>query len=430
MVTQLPASIRFNNPGAMGLGKTAKRYGASRQAVLGDGESNTIAYFPTSVQGAAAQFALLANPKYYFGHKIEDAIATWSGANNPKRKNARARLNAYLADIEALTDWSRSDYIDGDILDDCDQAVAFAKAMAKHEAGRAFPMTDDEWSRAYDLYLAKEGGERVSVPRAGKPLTSMPWMDEAAKWVGEKEISGRRDNPDIMAFYADAGHPGIAHDETPWCAAFVSACLARANCRSLQTLVARDYEDYGQPLAEPEFGAIGVKWRGSPNSWQGHVGFVVDWTATKIKLRGGNQSNAVTEAWFPRREFSGFYMPEPKIKSVIAPEVIGHPSVKEKGVGLTGLIASLFALLYQWGGMMLSQVSDFLSLLFGALPHAAAGAQTAVQAGKSLADMSGLVWPVSLGLVIAAVFIGKSIWRTIERARGNGQINEPKGAAA
>lgn len=418
-MTQLPASIRYNNTGAIWPGPFAKGWGASRKGVLNDGEGNQIAYFPTAVQGAAAHFALLSSPKHYFGHTIGDAIATWSGADNPKRKNGKVRLNAYLNAIERETDWDRHDYIDDSILGQPETAIPFAKAMAKHEAGagKPYPMTDAQWREAYALYKAKANGEKVKIVKAGKPLTSMPWMDEAEKWLGEKEIAGRSDNPDIMAFYRDAGHSGIQHDETPWCAAFVSACLTRSKCRSLQTLVARDYEGYGPKLSEPEYGSIGVKWRGSPSSWQGHVGFVADWTATKIKLRGANQRNSVSEAWFPRREFVGFYMPQPKVKPIMAPEVIGHPSVQEKSVGIVGVLSALVVTLYNAGAAMWGQVATFFGMFASDLPNTAVQIQSTVGAGKSIAESSGLIWLSAIGLVIAGIYLTRSILRTVKRAR-------------
>jgi hypothetical protein len=43
-----------------------------------------------------------------------------------------------------------------------------------------------------------------------------------------KEWPADSDKPVVQAYYKDAGHPEVRHDSVPWCAAFVSAMLARA----------------------------------------------------------------------------------------------------------------------------------------------------------------------------------------------------------
>ena len=54
------------------------------------------------------------------------------------------------------------------------------------------------------------------------------WLTEAWRELGQRERAGAADNARIMRLYRDAGHAGVAHDEVPWCAAFVGACLTRA----------------------------------------------------------------------------------------------------------------------------------------------------------------------------------------------------------
>ncbi len=103
-----------------------------------------------------------------------------------------------------------------------------------------------------------------------------------------------------MSLYRDVGHPGIAHDETPWCAAFVGACLERAGETSTRSLMARSYSQWGQRLSRGRLGAIAVLTRGADPVF-GHVGFWIGEATGKLFLLGGNQSNAVTVAAFDRR---------------------------------------------------------------------------------------------------------------------------------
>lgn len=127
-----------------------------------------------------------------------------------------------------------------------------------------------------------------------------PWLKEAWRLYGIHERKGRADHPDIMALYRAVGHPGIRHDETPWCAAFLGACLERSGLRSTRSLMARSYSQWGIRLSTPRPGAIVVLSRGKDPVF-GHVGFWVGETASDLFLLGGNQSDSVSVAAFDKR---------------------------------------------------------------------------------------------------------------------------------
>lgn len=135
------------------------------------------------------------------------------------------------------------------------------------------------------------------------------WMDIASGYVGLKEAPGASNNPKIVAFYKAAGHPEIRADSVPWCAAFVGACLAEAGLPNSGSLAARSYLKYGMALDAPRKGCIVVLTRGSPKSWEGHVGFLVRATSTHVHLLGGNQANAVNVTAFPRSKVLGYRWP-------------------------------------------------------------------------------------------------------------------------
>ena len=44
----------------------------------------------------------------------------------------------------------------------------------------------------------------------------------AYKHLGLTEIRDDANNPEIVAMFADVGHPRVKDDETAWCAAFCS----------------------------------------------------------------------------------------------------------------------------------------------------------------------------------------------------------------
>jgi uncharacterized protein (TIGR02594 family) len=108
--------------------------------------------------------------------------------------------------------------------------------------------------------------------------------------------------------FRDAGQPARLNDEVAWCAAFVGACLERAGLASTRSLMARSYVRWGAPLQEGRFGAVAVLSRGSdPNA--GHVGFLLGETGGQIYLLGGNQSDTVTVAAFPKARLIGLRWP-------------------------------------------------------------------------------------------------------------------------
>lgn len=153
------------------------------------------------------------------------------------------------------------------------------------------------------------------------------YIVEAEALLGEKEIHGKLSNPKVKELYADAGVPSVVSDEVPWCAAFVGATLARANQPNTGTLLARDYRsasflkkcvDHGK---KPVLYSIGVMQRGT-SSWEGHVGYVMGFDATTVTLLGGNQSDSVKLAKFPRNKFLGFATPKEKAMDLPKKEVV------------------------------------------------------------------------------------------------------------
>ncbi|WP_127089057.1 hypothetical protein [Aquabacter cavernae] len=137
---RVPASIRNNNPGAQWPGQSAKRFGSTEFETLNDGQGNRIARFETPEQGAAAQFDLLS--RRYAGMPLNDAIRKWSGGNSP---------DAYTASVARSMGMQPTDLLSADLLSDPARAVPFAKAMARVEAGRDFPMSDEQWMSGFQL---------------------------------------------------------------------------------------------------------------------------------------------------------------------------------------------------------------------------------------------------------------------------------------
>lgn len=142
-----PASVRYNNPGAMYPGPSSKKYGAVETKVIGGGHK--IAVFPDAVSGAAAQFDLLSDK--YTGRTLEDAISKWSGGNS---------VGTYLKVIERETGLTPDTTLTKEMVADPRIAIPIAKAMAVQEAGKAYPMDDAQWAAAHQRFA---GGDAPPV---------------------------------------------------------------------------------------------------------------------------------------------------------------------------------------------------------------------------------------------------------------------------
>ncbi len=119
--------------------------------------------------------------------------------------------------------------------------------------------------------------------------------------LGMEEWPGAAHNPAVLALFKEVGQGWVKDDETPWCAAWVGAKLASIGLPHTGQLNARSYMTWGVPVdldvAVP--GDVVVLWRGSKNSWQGHVGFFVRRDGDRVIVRGGNQGNKVSDAPYP-----------------------------------------------------------------------------------------------------------------------------------
>jgi uncharacterized protein (TIGR02594 family) len=159
------------------------------------------------------------------------------------------------------------------------------------------------------LVLCILGVSNHSRNRTGSCM-SAPWFSVATHFKGTTEVHGSVDDPKILEMYRLAGHPEVEHDETPWCAAFVGACLSLSGYRGTESLLARSYHKFGQDLKqEPRRGCIVVLWRGDPKASTGHVAFYDRDDGDHVVLLGGNQGDAVTTRSFPKGQVLAYRWP-------------------------------------------------------------------------------------------------------------------------
>jgi uncharacterized protein (TIGR02594 family) len=133
------------------------------------------------------------------------------------------------------------------------------------------------------------------------------WIVEAERCIGLKEVPGPKHESKILNMWQAIKMGGIKDDETPWCAAFVGACLEAVGIRSSRSGWAKSYLKWGVPLTRPAYGCIAVL---SRSGGGGHVFFVtgIDHDLRLIGI-GGNQGNQVSIAAFEHDRVLGLRWP-------------------------------------------------------------------------------------------------------------------------
>ncbi len=135
----------------------------------------------------------------------------------------------------------------------------------------------------------------------------MNHLELALSQIGIREIPGNKDNPDVLKYFNDIGFDGSQlKDETAWCSAFVNWVMKNSDAPYTGKLNARSWMQIGTETNDPKTGDVVVLWRGSKNSWKGHVGFYITQRNGFIYILGGNQSNQVKISAYPDHRLLGY----------------------------------------------------------------------------------------------------------------------------
>lgn len=171
-----PASIRYRNPGAMWGSEHATKWGALPNATVklndGTGQGNTIAVFPTYVDGIAAQVALWRTARYR-NKPFKEAIIPWSGGNN---------VPSYIKLVAKAVPGFTGDTIINDEFLRGPHGIEFLKAQARHEAGKVYPASDAEFIAGRDKAFAKSKLASL-IPNKGQVIAG-------ARTVGGVVVGG------------------------------------------------------------------------------------------------------------------------------------------------------------------------------------------------------------------------------------------------
>ena len=161
-------------------------------------------------------------------------------------------------------------------------------------------------------WLKKIFGKKKDQPKSTQSIPSetkntfAPWLDIAKAEIGVKEIPGKKHNERILEYHK-ATSLESTEDEVPWCSAFVSWCLEKAQVPSTRNAWARSYLAWGRKIETPVEGCIVVFSRGSAS---GHVAFYLGESDSQIKVLGGNQSNQVSIEYYPKSRLLGYRLPK------------------------------------------------------------------------------------------------------------------------
>lgn len=114
--------------------------------------------------------------------------------------------------------------------------------------------------------------------------------------LGTTEVKGKNHNPRIIAYAKEIGMTWVNDDETPWCSIFANWVCRQSKLPMSNASNARSWVQVGETTQTPSPGDVVVFWRGSINSWEGHVGFFLGFSndLSKVFCIGGNQGNSVS----------------------------------------------------------------------------------------------------------------------------------------
>lgn len=132
----------------------------------------------------------------------------------------------------------------------------------------------------------------------------MKQIEIALGEYGVSEIAGNQNNPRITQYFKDLG---LVYDEaTSWCSCFANWVCLKAGLPRSGALNARSWLTVGHDTKTPQLGDIVVFWRESPTSWMGHVSFFIREEKDYIYCLGGNQSDSVCIAKYPKWQLLGY----------------------------------------------------------------------------------------------------------------------------
>jgi uncharacterized protein (TIGR02594 family) len=154
---------------------------------------------------------------------------------------------------------------------------------------------------AFAKYLTKEADSDPIVE-----VEEFPWMPIALSQQGTKEVPGNGNNSRIVEYLksTDLDTVSASKDSTPWCSGFVNWCVEKAGFAGSNSAWARSWLNWGRSVSRA---AQGVHCRVQQGHW-GPRGVLRGLGGLGVSL-GGNQSDGVCIAGYPKGRLLGFRVP-------------------------------------------------------------------------------------------------------------------------
>lgn len=127
----------------------------------------------------------------------------------------------------------------------------------------------------------------------------------ALHYYGERPLSGKMSNPQILDFIKATSYPNTNSDEVPWCSAFLVYIFQQYGLDTPANAAAMSWMNYSVATDQPSLGDVVVlAWpAGDPSNH--HVGLFIRETNELVYILAGNQNDEVDIcAWRKRSVLS------------------------------------------------------------------------------------------------------------------------------
>lgn len=140
--------------------------------------------------------------------------------------------------------------------------------------------------------------QALMFPGEANDTVDPPWMALLQHKMGLHEIKNK---VELAKFLKSDGATLGDPTKLPWCGDLVETVLALSlpdEVLPVNPYLARNWSRFGKP--ELGYGSVGTFWRGSKTGTSGHVGFLVGQRPGFYRVRGGNQSNSISDTWIAK----------------------------------------------------------------------------------------------------------------------------------
>lgn len=170
----IPASLRYNNPGAAWPNSFSGRFGMTDRNNRLDSAGNQIGGYPTQVHGLANNIALAL--QNYVGKTVSQAMSRWSGGHR--------------AEVGPNSPFKGSDIVTRDMV----LSPAFWHAMVGAESGRGGRLSEAQIAEAIAMVKAGSAAEyEAQNPNAPATLSAQQFRNEAftAQQLAQQELGAQ-----------------------------------------------------------------------------------------------------------------------------------------------------------------------------------------------------------------------------------------------